>query len=559
MSPLSHQLRWLIGVRLVVITSIALAYFLHQLASSPQAPHYGPIYTLAGWVYLASLFYLALLRLLRGHEIIQAYLQFLGDLVLVSALVYFFGGTSSPFSILYFVVIIVASALLRRRAGVFVASLSGVLYAATVLLSLHVEAQTERAIGSAASASAPWALLTVATFYDLSIHLASFFAVALLASYLAESASRAERELEERTEDLADLQVVHQDVIESISSGIVTTDLDGNVTSINRAGSEILGRGASALAGLPIASSGLFNEQQWKAITERSALGDSLRDEVEYKRDGESRYVGFSLSRLESADGSLRGYILIFQDLTNWHGLQEELRIKDRMAAVGELAAGLAHEVGNPLAAISGSVQLLRSSEALAGESHKLLDILLKESQRLDRTIKGFLRFARPHERSIRRFDVARLLSEHIELLRHSSEVSDKHEIELELEPEGVLLTADPDQMSQIFWNLARNALRAMPDGGRLRICAALERDRYRITFADNGLGMPEERRTRMFQPFQSFFDGGLGIGMAIVYRIVEEHGGRVSVESQPGHGTEITVELPGAGAVTTAAGAEHP
>lgn len=557
MSPLSHQLRWLIGVRLVVITSIALAYFLHQLAAAPGAPRYGPIYMLAGWVYLASLFYLGLLRLLRRHEITQAYLQFLGDLVLVSALVYFFGGTSSPFSILYFVVIIVASALLRRRAGVLVATLSGVLYAATVLLSLHFEAQTERVVGSAATASIPWAPFTAATLYDLSVHIVSFFAVALLASYLAESASRAERELEERTEDLADLQVVHQDVIESISSGIVTTDLEGNITSINRAGNEILGRGASALAGLPIASSGLFNEQQWKAITERSALGDSLRDEVEYKRDGESRYVGFSLSRLESADGSLRGYILIFQDLTNWHGLQEELRIKDRMAAVGELAAGLAHEVGNPLAAISGSVQLLRSSGVLAGESRKLLNILLKESQRLDRTIKGFLRFARPHERSIRRFDVARLLSEHIELLRHSSEVSEKHRLELELEPDGVLLTADPDQMSQIFWNLARNALRAMPNGGDLRVRAALDHDHYRITFADTGLGMPEERRARMFQPFQSFFDGGLGIGMAIVYRIVEEHGGRVNVESQPGHGTEITVELPGA-AVATPAGAEH-
>ncbi len=558
MSQLSHQLRWLIGVRLVVITSIAVAYFLSQLSAAPGAPRYGPIYELAGWVYVASLLYLVLLRLLRGHEFAQAYLQFLGDLILVSALIYFFGGTTSPFSILYFVVIIVASALLRRRAGVLVAALSGILYSATVLLSLHMEAVAGMATGSAESTPAPWAPITAATLYDLSVHVVSFFAVALLASYLASSASRAERELEERTEDLADLQVIHQDVIESISSGIVTTDLDGNITSINRAGSEILGRGASALAGLPIAASGLFNEQQWKAITERSSLGESLRDEAEYERDGESRYVGFSLSRLESADGSLRGYILIFQDLTNWHGLQEELRIKDRMAAVGELAAGLAHEVGNPLAAISGSVQLLRSSEALAGEPRKLLDILLKESQRLDRTIKGFLRFARPHERSIRRFDAARLLAEHIELLRHSSEVSESHEIVLELDPESVLLTADPDQMSQIFWNLARNALRAMPDGGRLNIRAHLVEDRYRITFSDNGLGMPEERRTRMFQPFQSFFDGGLGIGMAIVYRIVEEHGGRVTVESQPGKGTEITVELPGAGTTAAVAGAEH-
>ncbi|HKI86903.1 MAG TPA: histidine kinase dimerization/phospho-acceptor domain-containing protein, partial [Thermoanaerobaculia bacterium] len=395
---MSHQLRWLIGVRLVVITSIALAYFLRQLSVAPEAPpHYGPIYSLAGWVYLASLFYLGFLRLLRGHEVAQAYLQFLGDLILVSALVYFFGATSSPFSILYFVVIIVASALLRRRAGVLVAVLSGFFYAATVFLAIHASATAQSEGSQTAGLVASPATITTATIYDLSVHLLSFLAVALLASYLAESASRAERELEERTEDLADLQVIHQDVIESISSGIVTTDLEGRITSINRAGSEILGLRADELIALPIASTGLFNDKQWQAITERSSLGESLRDEVEYERDGEVHYVGFSLSQLESADGSLRGHILIFQDLTHWHGLQEELRIKDRMAAVGELAAGLAHEVGNPLAAISGSVQLLASNKAMADEPRKLLDILLKESQRLDRTIKGFLRFARPH------------------------------------------------------------------------------------------------------------------------------------------------------------------
>jgi two-component system sensor histidine kinase PilS (NtrC family) len=215
------------------------------------------------------------------------------------------------------------------------------------------------------------------------------------------------------------------------------------------------------------------------------------------------------------------------------------------MAAAGELAAGIAHEVGNPLAAISGSVQLLSSALPATDSQRKLLDIILKESHRLDRTIKGFLRFARPKERSNIRFDVARLLAENLELLRNSEEATGRHTFEAEFDPPSAILLGDSDQISQIFWNLARNALRAMPDGGTLRLSGRLAADTYRIGFHDTGRGMSEEQRARLFQPFQSMFDGGTGIGMAIVYRIVQEHGGRVGVESRPGQGTHITIELP--------------
>lgn len=228
--------------------------------------------------------------------------------------------------------------------------------------------------------------------------------------------------------------------------------------------------------------------------------------------------------------------------------------MKDRMAAVGELAAGLAHEVGNPLAAISGSVQLLSSALPADDKQRRLLDIILKESQRLDRTIKGFLRFARPKERAVTRFDVAALLAENMALLRHSEEATGRHRFELVLDPPSAALVADPDQVSQIFWNLARNALRAMPDGGTLTLAGRAEGELYRIEVRDTGRGMTEEQRTKLFQPFQSFFDGGTGIGMAIVYRIVQEHAGRLAIESRPGQGTTIVVELPVAYPVATAA-----
>ncbi|MBZ0089231.1 MAG: PAS domain-containing sensor histidine kinase, partial [Thermoanaerobaculia bacterium] len=245
------------------------------------------------------------------------------------------------------------------------------------------------------------------------------------------------------------------------------------------------------------------------------------------------------------AAGTASGWIVVFQDLSQWRLLQEELRLKDRMAAVGELAAGLAHEIGNPLAAISGSVQLLSGALPADDKQRRLLDIIVKESQRLDRTIKGFLRFARPKERAVSRFDVAALLAENMALLRHSEEATGRHRFEVDLDPPSVALVGDSDQVSQIFWNLARNALRAMPDGGTLALTGRVVADVYRLEVRDTGRGMTEEQRAKLFQPFHSHFGGGTGIGMAIVYRIVQEHGGRLAIDSRPAHGTTILVELP--------------
>jgi two-component system sensor histidine kinase PilS (NtrC family) len=574
MTPLVNQLRWYTAIRVVAIVSVLLPYFLLQLWTSapadtgvvgPPAPapviqpaatehEVVPRYVLGllgGATFLATLIYIALMRLLRRHPTVQAYIQFIGDLVLITGLVYFLGGASSPFSLLYLIVIAVASTLLRRRAGVTVASVAFLLYGGMILLLYFGK------IPPANPAQEPVSIWRLS--YNLAVHGFGFYAVALLTYYLAHNVTRAERELEEKSEHLADLQVVHRDVIQSISSGILTTDLEGVVTSANHAGLEILDREEGELVGVPVQESGLFTAVQWSEATAASEQTGRMRSEVEVTRGHDTRYVGFSISRLTDAEEQLRGYIIIFQDLTRWRRMQEELRMKDRMVAVGELAAGLAHEIGNPLAAISGSVQMLSASVDGDPAQRKLIEILLKESHRLDRTIKGFLRFARPRERSSISFDIARLLTENFELLKNSEEVSDRHRMEVELDPPSARLFADPDQVSQIFWNLARNALRAMPDGGVLRVVGQLQGDWYRLQVIDTGLGMSEEQRTNLFHPFQSFFDGGTGIGMAIVYRIVQDHGGRLRVDSRPGAGTTITVELPTVGSSVTLVSAEAP
>ena len=535
----------------MVITSVVVPYSLLQI-SGQGGPTYNFLYLLAGLTYLASLIYIALLRLLEAQLEAQAYSQFVGDLLIITGLVYYFGGISSPFSLLYLLVIAVASSLLRRRAGVVVATIAYGLYAGLVLgMWLGFIRPSELEQFEAASG---WRVT-----FNLAVHLFGFYAVAFLTSYLAHHASEAERELEAKREEVADLQVVHRDVIQSITSGLITTDRDGRITSVNRAGSEILGQDAAALNGLAIERSPLFTIDRWRRDAAECLRKGRARDAVDCLRGEETVHVGYAISRLADADGARTGFIIAFQDLTEVRKLQEEVRLKDQMAAAGELASGIAHEIGNPLAAISGSVQMLAASPSADPAQAKLFDIVLKESQRLDRTIKGFLRYARPRERSSSRFDIARLLAENVELLGNSDEVSPGHRLELELDPPSVTLIADADQVSQIFWNLARNSLRAMPQGGTLRVAGRLAGKAYRIEVEDTGRGMTPEERARLFQPFKSVVDSGTGLGMAIVYRIVQEHGGRLAVDSRPSGGTRITVELPAASAEVAAAAPAAP
>lgn len=537
---LASKLRWLIAIRMLVAVTISATYALLTLSAGPD-PLSTPIQRLMAMVSVQTLVYIALLHGLgQRYVVAQAYLQFIGDLLLVTSFISLLDAVGQAFSILYLVVISVAAVLLRRGAGLVVAGLAFVFYSLPLLALRYDFGPLRWFAASSLSLSVPQLI------YNLAVHLGGFYGVALLTAYLARDVTRAEMALLARDQDLAQLQGLHRDVIRSISSGLITTDLEGVVTSINRAGEQILGRAAESLVGRPIVSTGLYSEAEWR---QRSADGarrlPGRRAELDVERGTERVPIGFSLTRLRGGDGTARGFIVNFQDLTEMRKLQDQVRIADRMAAVGEMAAGLAHEVGNPLAAISGSTQMLSASLEGDPSQRKLLEITLRESQRLDRTVKGFLQFARPRERRLVGFDVASLVAEQSELLKRSEEVRTDHAIVVDLEPPHARLVADPDQISQVFWNLVRNALKAMPEGGTLTIAGRIEAPRYLLRFRDTGNGMTEAERANLFHPFKSFFDKGVGIGMAIVYRIVEEHGGKLEVDSRPNHGTNIIVRLP--------------
>jgi two-component system sensor histidine kinase PilS (NtrC family) len=263
--------------------------------------------------------------------------------------------------------------------------------------------------------------------------------------------------------------------------------------------------------------------------------------------DGTTIFLGIAVSNLHDRQGRPLGYIFIFQDLTDIHALEMEMRLKERMVALGEMAAGMAHELRNPLAAISGSVQYLKGDLQPKGETLELMDIILRESHRLDQAIKDFLTFARPGTFSPERFDLVRLIEDHVKLLKKSREFRRDHRVETSYPSEVVDCEADANRLKQVCWNLAINALKAMPEGGTLAIRVAMrdEGRRLTISFSDEGQGMTPDDQQRYFQPFSGSFQHGTGLGAAIVYRLVEEHGGKILLDSVPGRGTCVTISLP--------------
>ena len=361
-------------------------------------------------------------------------------------------------------------------------------------------------------------------------------------------ASRAERlraigdRLQTVTDEYRDLQAFNEHVIQSIGAGLVTTDDELRITFVNPAAQRLLGEGD--LHGKLLHDLLGWSEHAEEDIRPVRQGRSSHRFVREARLGGSLMVLEVSTSRLEDKDGHDLGLLFLLEDVTDLRALETEVRLKEKMAAIGEMAAGIAHEIRNPLASISGSVQILGRQLDLQGERRKLLDIVLAESRRLDLTIKGFLDFARPRAPRRRRIDLSALARETVTLLSHSAEVLKEHQL---VSPAGapVEVDADADQLRQVLWNLCQNGLKAMPGGGRLDVRVGMQGDEGVLSVTDSGVGMSSEARSRAFQPLVGDFREGTGLGLAIVYRIVRDHGGQVHIDSHPGEGTRIEVRLP--------------
>jgi two-component system, NtrC family, sensor histidine kinase PilS len=539
MSTNSTDARTLIAVRVVVVTTLLLAAVIIQYTVRELLP-INYLYITTGLTYVLTLVYIGLLRFIQSRQI-NLMIQIGGDLVIVSLLVYFTGGLDSPFSFLYLVSIITASMLLYRRGGLLAASGATILYGGLADLIYYEFLPVPE---QSWFVPTPWTSSRL--YLNIATNFAGFYAAALLTSFVSEKLQRTSEELVINRQNLEELRALNQNVVESIPSGLVTLTQAGIASFINPAACHILEAEPGSILGRHVCDLGFFTRDQWATVTSELVHGAVARREIDdFVVADHVRSVGFAIAPLRTLDGHASGYTVIFQDLTEMKKLESELRMKDRMAAVGELSAGIAHEIRNPLAAIAGSAQVLKASKSLNAQEQRLLSIVLKESERLNKSIADFLRFVRPQEKQAAAFDVAASLAETLDLFSNSPEVREDHVIRREIDPPSFSIFGDGDQIRQVFWNLARNAMQAMPDGGTLIVRGSVQDDEYLIVFSDSGRGMSEANLRRLFQPFRTNFPSGTGLGMAISFRIVQEHGGRIDVKSREGDGTTITVALP--------------
>ncbi len=535
--PLERKLWWLILGRLAAALLLMLVSALWTRTGATEQPWGKTVTVLSVLIYL-TIFYSIAHRFTKTL-LFQAGLQFTVDIILVTWLVWNSNVIHSPYTALYIVIIALSSVFLGRRGALATSvgcavAFTGCALAAISGFSNH-PAQ-ELLAGSISQTIQAVGLFDVA-----------FFVVGLLSSSLAESQSDSDTRLIAATQSLANLRAFHERIVESIRSGLITTDLEGRIFTFNAAAEEITGYKEQDVRGQH--ASILFGDLTEHIDASRRESGvrtTSQRLESDcLTAEGMRLRLGFSISPLFSETGETTGMIISFQDLTHIRALEESSRRQDQLAALGRMAASIAHEIRNPLAAMRGSIQMLRHEMTQESSQVELMEIILRESDRLNRIITDFLSYARPRSVSHARVDVGELLNQTFTLLRYSPEVNEHQVVEADVVDGPWLADADPEQLQQVFWNLSRNALQAMPDGGTLR--AKLTRNsnnRLRITFSDTGRGMTPTQVERLFEPFSST-TGGTGLGLSIVYQIIRDHGGTITVSSREGQGTRITIELP--------------
>jgi two-component system sensor histidine kinase PilS (NtrC family) len=550
---LQRRLARLVGARLLLLLALFAAALALERGSEPEPAAREGLYAALASAFLSSVIFAALLPRIRRLGTFGA-LQIPTDALFVTALVHFSGGDDSLFGFLYLLVAVFGAIVADRR---------GAFSAAALCAALHGGVLAAIASGWLPDYGAPHAPVPVLLAF-WSVHAGALLVVALLASHLARELLAADAELDQSQSRLRRLRRLHERIVESLMSGLLTTDPEGRITSMNREAERITGVTAAGALGrdVDLVIPGVRERVVARAMA--GAAPAKLRERMPYRnRRGESLHLGLSGSQLLHEEGEGAGAVVIFQDVTRVVEMEAELRRSERLAAAGKLAADIAHEVRNPLAAISGSIQMLGAGETGGrdGERARLMQIVLRETDRLNGLITDFLQYAHPRAPKLEPLDLRRAVDEVVQMLEHACGAHAV--VEVDVDP-ALRVRADAGQLRQLLWNLCLNALQAMSDGGRLRIGARRaapgasqaspgpgrnERTeegctRVEISVSDTGGGIPPEIQDRIFDPFFTTRAEGTGLGLATVHRIVEGHAGTLRVESAPGVGTTFWVGL---------------
>jgi len=483
---------------------------------------------------LAALKHLAwLLQLTR--------LQIVWDILFVTFLLMLTDGIASPYSFLYLLAIMNAGMLLNRQQALYTAALCLILYGGMVDLQYYGMLEIIGLTPNEARLRGD-----VIIFYTLFLHLVGFVLAAIMGSHLAERARVTEQALRATEVNYEELKQLHSTIVENLDSGFLTINRDGLVRVFNPYVEKLTGITQTKAYGQRIES--IFPALSFREI---ESITD-IKGEFFYRSPSDKSFtIGYVAVPFKNLEAETAGLILTLKDLTSLKQMQLALKRADRLAALGELSARMAHEIRNPLAAISGSVQLLSEQGGLQEQEYRLLAIVMRESERLNGLITDFLAYARPRTPNPECFYLEPFISD-----LHTLLSTDARCMKIRLVKsidKGIKVFADRDQLHQVLLNLIHNAADAMPDGGEILVSAELQTRANNgkvslelcLKVADQGVGIDEETCKHLFEPFWSTKPAGTGLGLATVYRIVEAHGGTVQPEKREGGGTVFTIHLP--------------
>ncbi len=516
---------------------------------------YTYVYWLCTATYALSLFHVGLMRLFRTAQSRRrlAYLQLTGDVLIAAALVLLTGGSASAFTFFFSLVIIAGAIMLFRAGGLYLATVSAASLVIIGLFELDV-LPSWQALQEYRAAFAPEVdLLSRADRREwfakvvnaLSVNTVAFYGVALLAASLSEKVRKSALEITQQKDAFRELEALYAHVVDSVPGGILTCDAAQKITLANPAATRLLG----VETGEALRGRDLLDVFPWLSeAVRRVAAGEvMIRDESILSQGRRRTYIGWTLSPLRGAEGAPIGLNFVFQDISRVRELEHTMRRAEKLAAIGELSAAIAHEVRNPLAAISGCVEMLSKNPATSDRDRRLMDIALRESEQLNRWITDFLSYCRPVPLELRPVDLDALTAEVVEALRTDPR---SHGVLISHERCGpIYALGDAPRLRQVLWNLLLNAQQAASPGGEVSVSvsghSATSRPEVELRVRDTGAGLDPEQADRIFQPFFTTKDKGTGLGLAVVHRIIEDHDGRVAVDSEPGRGATFIVTLP--------------
>ncbi|MBW1856680.1 MAG: PAS domain-containing protein [Deltaproteobacteria bacterium] len=525
----------LLGVAIVIQVRETKTYFGEILNAH---------YFLIALIYFLTFIYIVALKYIK-NLFKFAYLQLLIDTIFITAIIYTTGGIESIFSFLYLLNIISGGIILYRYGGMIIASFSSILYGAFLDLSYY-------GLINPISYRFPYIqeYQRSEIFYMILVNVAAFYLVAFLSGFLSEQIQKSRAEVKAKQKDIVDLEMLKENIIQNISSGLVALDERNKIIVFNR-GAEVIFKIDSKNAIHKDISDIIPHIMPYLKIHSPHKFS-----QLSYKgKEGQQIDLLLNISPLKEYDGSNKGKILVFQDTTRIREMEQEVKRMEDMAMLGELAAGIAHEIRNPLASISGSIQVLNDSLSKE-ETHinrRLIEIVLREVSRLDHLVNDFLQFARPQRIEIEEFELNQLIMDTLYLFQNSQSWSEHLDIDTKI-MSPLTIKSDPHQLKQIFWNIFLNASEAMPKGGLISINAQKETnfksssesiESVRIKIEDNGPGLDPKIAKEIFKPFSTTKKDGSGLGLAIVKRLVEGLGGKVSGENLASEGTAITIRLP--------------